>query len=151
MKSPSFANCQAEELQCFLQALLLMNFLLASELCLWSVPCLERIHSASIEQMCVLVDMKNVHRCREICHHPYQEVLLRMFSIGQHPHIQICARHVRLCKISFLAQGCCWQTQPGLIPSQLKWHTSFPRLLSLLKDFQCLIRMKTVLFSSCHC
>lgn len=150
MKSHSFANCRAEKLQSFHQALLLMNCLLASELCLWSVPCFERIHSASREQMRVLLDMKDVLRCRHTCHHSYQEALLMIFSIRQHLHTQLCARHMQdsVCKISFLAQRCCWQTKLSLIPSQLRWRSSFPRLPRLLKVSLCLIRIKTALFSS---
>lgn len=127
-----------------------MNCLLASEPCLWSVPCFERIHSASKEQMCVLLDVKAVLRCRHTCHHSYQEVLLMIFSIRQHLYTQLCARCMQdsVCKISFLAQRCCWQTKLGLIPSQLRWRLSFPRLLCLLKVFQSLIRIKTALFSS---
>lgn len=149
MKSHSFANCWAEKLQSFHQALLLMNCLLASELCLWSVPCFERIHSASEEQMHVLLDMKAVLRCRHTCHHSYQEVLLMVFSI-RHLYTQLCVRRMQetVCKISFLAQRCCWQTKFGLIPSQLRWHSSFPRLLCLFKVSLCLIRIKTALFSS---
>lgn len=67
MKSHSFASCRAEKLQSLHQALLLMNCLLASELCLWSVPCFERMHSASMEQMRVLSSMKDVLRCRHTC------------------------------------------------------------------------------------
>lgn len=96
------------------------------------------------------MDMKDVLRCRHTCHHFYQEVLQMVFSIRQHLYAQLCARHIQdsVCKISFLAQRSCWQTKLSLIPNQLRWRSSFPRLPCLLKVSLCLIWIKTTLFSS---
>lgn len=150
MKSHSFVNCWAEKLHSFHRALLLRNYLLASEVCLRSAPCFEGINSVSKEQMHVLLDMKDVLRCRRTCHHSYQEVLLMIFSRRQLLYTQLCARRMQdcVCKISFLAQRFCWQTKLDLIPSQLRWRSSFPKLLCLLEVSRCLIRIKTALFSS---
>lgn len=125
-----------------------MNCLLASELCLWSVPCFERMHSASKEQMSVLSDVKDVLIWRHTCHHSYQEVLLRMFSVRLHLCTQHCARHMQNSMQNILPG---WKkllankTQSDSKPVKM---TSFPRLHSDLKVSQCLIRMRTALFSS---